>query len=114
MTRVTLVFVATGALLYGCAKPVDTTQFVIEPNDVVSATVNEGASGHTIAVTLSKSAARRFASATKANVGKTLPIVIAGEVVSEPIVHEAISGRSLAIAGKEKAEADRIVEVLTN
>ncbi|HEY3814880.1 MAG TPA: hypothetical protein VGL66_16805 [Caulobacteraceae bacterium] len=52
-----------------------------------------------VQVQLTEAGARRFADATTANVGKRLAIVVNGEVLSDPVVRDPITGGYVAITG---------------
>jgi len=53
-----------------------------------------------------------MAELTAANLGKPLPIRVDGKVVSEPYIHEPITGGEVQIAGVDQAEAERIAAAL--
>lgn len=56
-------------------------------------------------LTLTDEGARLFGDMTTENVGKTLPIVYDDQVISDPVVNEAITGGSAQISGMESFEA---------
>lgn len=58
-----------------------------------------------VELTLTDEGAAAFAEMTSANVGKNLPIVYDDEVISNPTVHEAITGGKARISGMESYEA---------
>lgn len=59
---------------------------------------------YVVQITLTDAAAKTFATVTKENVGKQLPIVYDGKVISAPRVKEAISGGTASIDGMESYE----------
>ena len=58
-----------------------------------------------VELTLTDEGAAAFSEMTSANVGKTLPIVYDDQVISNPVVDEAITGGSAQISGMESHEA---------
>lgn len=58
-----------------------------------------------VELTLTDEGAAAFAEMTSANVGKNLPIVYDDQVISNPVVDEAITGGSAQISGMESHEA---------
>lgn len=64
-----------------------------------------GATQYVVDLTLTDEGATKFEQATAANVGKTMPIVYDGEVISAPKVNSAISGGRAQIEGMESFEA---------
>ena len=57
-----------------------------------------------VELTLTDEGAKTFAEVTSANVGKALPIVYDGEVISYPTVQEAITGGTAQISGQSTFE----------
>jgi preprotein translocase subunit SecD len=53
-----------------------------------------------------------MAELTTANLGKPLAIRVDGRIVSEPHVHEPITGGEVQISGVDQAEAERIAATL--
>lgn len=64
-----------------------------------------GKTEYIVELTLTDEGAVKFEEATAANVGKTMPIVYDGEVISAPSVNSAISGGRAQIEGMESLEA---------
>ena len=58
-----------------------------------------GATEYSVDLTLTDEGAVKFAEGTAANIGKTIAIIYDGEVFSEPVVNEAITGGSAYITG---------------
>ena len=58
-----------------------------------------------VQLTLTEEGAEKFAEVTSANIGKTLPIVYDGEVISYPTVQSAITGGTAQITKIESYEA---------
>ena len=58
-----------------------------------------------VELTLTDEGAAAFSEMTSANVGKNLPIVYDDQVISNPVVDEAITGGSAQISGMESHEA---------
>ena len=78
---------------------------VAEGADIKSAGVSEtkgtnGASNsYEVGVTFTDEGAKKFAEATAANVGKQIAIIYDNEIVSAPVVNEAITGGQCSITG---------------
>jgi len=64
-----------------------------------------GQTEYIVELTLTDEGAVKFEEATAANVGKTMPIVYDGEIISAPSVNSAISGGHAQIEGMESLEA---------
>ncbi len=64
-----------------------------------------GQTEYIVELTLTDEGAVKFEEATAANVGKTMPIVYDGEIISAPSVNAAISGGHAQIEGMESLEA---------
>lgn len=62
-----------------------------------------------VTVWLSDKAAARTAAAMKANIGKRLGILIHGELVIAPALHDPSSGHSFRFSGITQAEAEDLV-----
>lgn len=60
---------------------------------------------YVVALTLTAEGATKFADATAANLGKRIPIVFDGQVISSPTVETAITGGQASITGMESFEA---------
>ncbi len=63
-----------------------------------------GGSEYVVQLTMTDEGAKIFADVTADNIGKTLPIVYDGEVISNPTVQSAISGGSAVITGMSSYE----------
>ncbi len=77
---------------------------VVEGSDVKSATVrsgqdNSGNTEYTVELDLTDEGGEKFAEATEASVGEQISIVYDGEVISSPLVKEAITGGIAYITG---------------
>ena len=84
-------------------------QVVLANADVASALIVPGPSGPQVEITFTGAGAARFARVTAANVGKPLGILVNGQLISAPIVQEAIRGRKAVISGGfSEEEARRI------
>ena len=87
---------------------------VLEGTDVADAraatTSNSlGNTENIVQLTLTDEGATKFAEATSENVGKTISIVYDGEVISAPVVNEAITGGTAQISGMaDHEEADKL------
>lgn len=68
-------------------------------------TNNTGNKENIVQLTLTEEGAEKFAEVTSANIGKTLPIVYDGEVISYPTVQSAITGGTAQITKIESYEA---------
>ncbi len=66
---------------------------------------NTGMRQYVVELTLTSEGAEKFQAATAANVGKTMPIVYDGEVISSPTVNAEISGGSAVIENMESYDA---------
>jgi len=77
----------------------------IKSAEAATTTDSMGASQYVVELTLNGEGSRKFAEATAANVGRRLPIIYDGEVISAPLVQEAITGGSAWITGMESFEA---------
>ena len=72
-----------------------------------------GNNEYVVALQLTKEGAKKFADGTKANVGKGLPIIYDGEVISAPIVNEAIENGEAVINGMANyEEADTLASTI--
>lgn len=70
---------------------------VLQGTDVKTATAKiiekeTGAKENIVELNLTKEGGKKFAEATKANIGKPINIVYDGEVISNPMVNEEITG----------------------
>ena len=72
----------------------------IKTADAVSWQEN-GLTRYGVSLVLNENGTGKFAKATADNVGKTIAIVYDGEVISTPIVNEAITGGEASISGSE-------------
>lgn len=72
-----------------------------------------GNNEHVVALQLTKEGAKKFADGTRANVGKALPIIYDGEIISSPIVNEAIENGEAVINGMANyEEADALASTI--
>lgn len=77
---------------------------VLQGTDVKTATAKiiekeTGAKENIVELNLTKEGGKKFAEATKANIGKPINIVYDGEVISNPMVNEEITGGQAVISG---------------
>ena len=63
-----------------------------------------GAKGYIVSLTFTEEGSQAFADATAANVGKRIAIIYDGQIYSNPVVREAISGGQCQIDGMEDYE----------
>jgi len=87
---------------------------VLDAQDIASAAARKGlwmGQGYTIAITLTPDGARKLEKLTADNVGKRLAILVAGKLVSAPIIREPILDGSAVIEGGKisEQEANRLV-----
>ena len=88
-------------------------EVILSNSDVADAAVVVRNGNPTILVTLSQSAAGRFATTTEMNVGRRMAILIDGEVVSAPIIRGRIEGGKAMITGDfDRPRAERIARAL--
>ncbi|MGN0485050.1 MAG: protein translocase subunit SecD [Lachnospiraceae bacterium] len=72
-------------------------------------TNESGAKENVVELKLTDEGAKTFGEVTAENIGKQLPIVFDGEIISNPNVNEAITGGSAQISGMESnEEAERL------
>ena len=64
-----------------------------------------GANSYVVKLVLNDEGKTRFAAATEANIGKTISIVYNGEVISDPVVNDVITGGEAIISGGFTQEA---------
>ena len=80
-------------------------EVVIDGTDVKTADAvswqENGLTRYGVSLVLNEIGTGKFAKATGANVGKVIAIVYDGEVISAPIVNEAITGGEASISGSE-------------
>lgn len=74
--------------------------------DAQAATITNqmGNKEHVVELTLTDEGAKVFGDMTSENVGKTLPIVYDEQVISDPVVNEAITGGKAQISGQSSFE----------
>ena len=82
----------------------ETGKVVLQGTDVKTATARiiekeTGAKENIVELNLTKEGGKKFAEATKANIGKPINIVYDGEVISNPMVNEEITGGQAVISG---------------
>lgn len=83
----------------------DISDIVIEGEDISSAGVaqSEGTAGsgdsYEVVVNFTEEGSKKFAEATEANIGNTIGIIYDYEIISTPVVQEAITGGSCSITG---------------
>ena len=99
------------ALAPACGQQVEMNQLEIDREDVVSVDLQED--GNFVRITLTDAASTRLESVTSECIGETLSLVIAGDVVSESVVQEAIAGPSLVVACPDGETAEGIFEELS-
>lgn len=82
----------------------ETGKVVLQGTDIKTATARiiekeTGAKENIVELNLTKEGGKKFAEATKANIGKPINIVYDGEVISNPMVNEEITGGQAVISG---------------
>ena len=82
----------------------ETGKVVLQGTDVKTATARiiekeTGAKENIVELNLTKEGGKKFAEATKTNIGKPINIVYDGEVISNPMVNEEITGGQAVISG---------------
>ncbi len=82
----------------------ETGKVVLEGTDVKTATAkiieeDTGTKRNIVELNLTETGKKKFADATKANIGKPINIVYDGEIISNPMVNEAITGGQAVISG---------------
>ncbi len=82
----------------------ETGKVVLQGTDVKTATAKiiekeTGTKENIVELNLTKEGGKKFAEATKANIGKPINIVYDGEVISNPMVNEEITGGQAVISG---------------
>lgn len=95
-------FFAAAGMAMAQAAPVGLTmgseQF--SPTDIVDARAQPELDGRiSVLVTLEEPAAARLATVTQALIGKPMPIVHQGKILSEPIVRDPITAGAFLISG---------------
>ena len=99
------------ALITACGAQIEKNQLEIDSEDVLSVEILED--GTSVSITLTDDASNELRSITSDCIGETLALVVGGEIVSEPVVQETISGPSLTIACPDRVTAEGIFEELT-
>lgn len=72
---------------------------VVADSDIKSSSVSRDEQGFVIALTLKKSASKRFDTLAATHVGERLAIMVRGKVVSTPVVREKHFGGKIQIVG---------------
>lgn len=85
-------------------------QTILSGSDIKDAqpktyTDDKGQKQNVVALTLTDEGTKKFADATQANLGKSIPIVYDGETISSPTVQSVISDGNAQITGMESYEA---------
>ena len=85
-------------------------QTILSGSDIKDAqpktyTDDKGQKQNVVALTLTEDGTKKFADATQANLGKSIPIVYDGETISSPTVQSVISDGNAQITGMESYEA---------
>ena len=82
---------------------------VLTGDDVANATARyvtqDGKNEAIVELTFTDDAAETFSQLTADNIGKTIPIVYDGEIISNPVVNQQISGGTASIEGMESFQA---------
>ncbi len=104
----TAVFIA---LVSACGLPVEKNQLEIERDDVLSVEILED--GTSVSITLTDDLSNELRSITLESIGETLSIIVADEIISEPVVQEGIPGPLLTISCADRETAEGIFEELT-
>ncbi len=85
-----------GELLWGVY--VVKSEAIVNANDVAEVELADTSSGAMgVQLTLTREGGQRFAEVSGANIGRKLAIVLDGEVLSDPVVHEAITGGTVMV-----------------
>lgn len=94
-------------------------QVLMDGTDVASAKgmsykhQQTGQLSYEVALTFTEDGAEKFAEMTAANIGKRIAIVYDGEIQSNPVVQQAITGGQASITGMESyEEADRLAATI--
>lgn len=102
-------------------KEGETPQEIIVPTDLTGADISsskvvfsqvDGSPG--VGIDFTAEGAKKFEEITGANIGKALPIVLDGQVISSPVVQEKIVGTSAQITGDFSIEAARELSIQIN
>ena len=89
-------------------------EILLSNGDVESSRVVPGSIGPEVEIVFTKTGAEKFTRATEHNIMKPLGILVDGQLICAPIVHEKISGGRAEITGKFSAqEARRIADGIT-
>ncbi len=89
-------------------------QVVVRTKDIAAASAVEDASNWGVLIKLNPAATRRFASATKANLGKQMEIVLDGMTLSAPKISAVIDSGSIQLSNAfSKVEAQELVNRIT-
>ena len=113
-------FVPLGDTQMSGGQAVDLTQFppLFSGNQIAAASIGADQTGRrTVDFTLQSEGKQLFADFTRDNVGKYFAIVLDGEVISAPVINEAIPGGQVQISqggigGYPLAEAQNLVTIL--
>ena len=91
-------------------------EVVLDENDVAKAEAGTSrADFKEVSVVLTQEGARKFSSATTANVGRRLAILWHGRVLSAPVVRTPITGGQVSVTGKfTDAEANQLLDALNH
>ena len=108
VTAITAVILIAGC---GTKAPVG-NQFQLSPSNVRGATINQTPGGTIVHVDLGSSAQKRLAEVTAANVGQQIEVVVGTEIVSRPMVREAIKSGYVEISCDSPERAQAIVNAL--
>ncbi|MBQ9766970.1 MAG: protein translocase subunit SecD [Lachnospiraceae bacterium] len=103
----------TGEVTYTLTKTIEELKesgdVILDGTDIAGAEagwINEyGTSQNVVSLTLNDSGREKFATATSAHVGEQIAIVYDGEVISAPVVQQALTEGSATITGNFTAEA---------
>ncbi len=91
--------------------PTELTGADISSSQVVFSEV-DGSPG--VGIEFTPEGAKKFETITEANVGKVLPIILDGQVISAPVVQEKIIGTSAQITGNFTIETAREISIQIN
>ncbi len=97
----------TGALIYTFLKPweeiVAAGDVILDGSDIQNAEAGGyteyGRNQYVVSLTLNESGTSKFATATRAHVGEAIAIVYDGEIVSAPVVQQALTDGKAQISG---------------
>lgn len=98
---------------FSAARAADIEEFTVNSVDVNSVKVVFHKKYPTsLEITLKQNKAKELSAFTNRNIGNKVRIIIEGNVVTEPIVREGVTGQILEVAPKDTDEAIRLAKLL--